>query len=136
MRMTKGFTLIELMVAVAVVGILATIAVSSYRSYSIKGNRTEAMTTLLSIQLAEEDYRTRNSTYGTIAQVWNNIQTTTSGKYNLAITVNTATAYTITATAQGSQTSDAENGTSCTTLTLAVSNGTVTKTPTACWLSN
>lgn len=131
-----GFTLIELLIAIAVLAIIVTIATNSYLSHIRKSRRTEALTTLLSMQLAEEHWRTYNTTYGSLAQVWSNVQYTTNNYYQLSISGNTATGYTLTATAQGGQANDTESGTSCATLTLTVSNGTITKSPSSCWLTN
>lgn len=132
-KFIKGFSLLELIVAIVIVAILAAIAVSSYRSYILKGNRSDALRTLLAMQMAQEKYRMNNSTYGTLAQVWNGVTTSENGFYTLAISANTATTYTLTATAVGSQANDSEDGTSCTTITLTYSNGTTTRTPAACW---
>jgi type IV pilus assembly protein PilE len=135
MKKMRGFTMMELMITIAIVGILATIAITSYRSHIMKANRSDALQTLLSIQLAEERYRMKNSSYGSLAQVWNGVSATTGGYYTIAISNTSATSYTITATATGSQTTDSEDGNSCATLSLAYSNNAVTKTPSACWMS-
>ncbi len=58
-----GFTLIELMVTVSIVGILAAVAVSSYSFATRKSRRTEAKTALLSLAAREERYFSTNSTY-------------------------------------------------------------------------
>ena len=130
----RAFSLVELMVAMALVAILAGIAVASYRSFILKANRSDAIQTLLAIQLAEEKYRMSNTTYGTLTQVWNGVTTTERGKYNLGITNNTGTSYTITATGVGDQANDSDGGSSCGTMTLTYSSGTTTKTPGACWM--
>lgn len=131
----KGFTLTEILIAVAISAILAVIAVSSYASKVREGRRIDAINSLLSISLAEERYRSNNSTYGTLAQVWNGVTTSASGYYTLSISSTSATAYTLTATATGDQVKDAVNATSCTPLVLTVSNGAMTKTPSVCWPS-
>lgn len=123
----------ELLIAIAIVGILAAIAIPSYRSYTLKSNRSDGLQTALSIQLAQERYRMKNSSYGSLAQVWNGVTTSTGGYYTIAISGASATAYTITLTAVGNQASDTEDGTACTPLVLSYSNNAVTKTPTACW---
>ncbi len=133
MKKLVGFTLMEMMVTVAIVAIIAAVAIPSFNSYLLKSHRSDAYTAILSIQMAEERYRGFNTTYGTIAQVWNNVTTTEGGRYTLSISNVSATTYTITATAIGGQTSDSEDGTSCGTISLAYSNGAVTKTPSACW---
>jgi len=109
------------------------IALYYYSDKVKRGRRMDAINALMSISLAEERYRDSNSTYGTIAQVWGGVTTSEEGYYTLAISNVAATTYTVTATGTGTQTSDAVNGTSCATLTLAMSAGTITKTPAACW---
>ena len=49
-----GVTLLELMVTLSIVGILAAISVTTYRSYSMRANRTEARTALLRIQVFQK----------------------------------------------------------------------------------
>lgn len=132
----KGFSLLELMAVIAIVAILLAIAIPSYQTYVTKSRRVDAIHTLTAIQLAQEQYRTQNSTYGTITQVWNGVTTTPDGYYNLAISNISATSYTITATAIGNQTNDSEGSTSCSTMTLTYSSGSTSKTPTPCWLDN
>ncbi len=130
----KGFTLIEMIVVVATIAITAVIASSLYTEKVKRGRRIDAVNALLSISLAEERYRSTNTTYGTLAQVWGGVTTSQEGYYTLAISNVTATTYTLTATGTGTQTSDAEsNGTSCATLTLTMSSGTITKSPAICW---
>jgi type IV pilus assembly protein PilE len=130
---TRGFTLLEMLITVAIVAILAVIASSMFTSQVRKSRRADAMDTITSIALAEERYRSVNTTYGTLAQVWNGVTTTPGGYYTIAVSATSATAYTITATGTGTQTSDAENGTACNVLAYAVSNGTVSSTPAVCW---
>ena len=58
-----GFTLIELMVVVAVVAILASIAYPSYRDAVLKGRRAQARTALLELMQQQERYMTQHNTY-------------------------------------------------------------------------
>lgn len=133
MSKSNGFTLIELIIALAITSILVVLSISIYTSHIQKSRRIDAVNALLSISLAQERYRSNNLTYGTLAQVWGGVTTTAGGYYTLTISNVGASSYTITATATGSQANDAANGTSCTSLTLASSSGTVSKTPAACW---
>jgi type IV pilus assembly protein PilE len=62
-RPEQGFTLIELMIAVVVTAILATIAVTSYSSFVLKAHRTEAKSALLDLASLEERYLSTNNCY-------------------------------------------------------------------------
>lgn len=133
--MQKGFTLLELLIALVIVGILTTITIVLYNSHIKRSRRMDAIQTLLAMQLAEENYRASNTSYGTLAQVWNSVSTAQGGYYSLTITNLSATTYTLTAQALTTQTSDTENGTDCSSLLLTMSSGTETKTPAACWIN-
>lgn len=65
----KGITLIELMVVVAIVAVLGTIAVSSYRSYLLRTNRTEAKMALLRVQAAQEKFFLQQRRYASNAEL-------------------------------------------------------------------
>ena len=125
-----GFTLIELMIVVVIIGILAAIAYPSYRNYSLKGKRTEAIAAITDIAGAQEKFYSENLRYaGTISSLNGYLgkptpMPTQTGLYN--ITIGGGPSYSITATAQGSQTQD----TACLTMTLS---STGAKSPTVCW---
>lgn len=59
----RGFTLIELMIVVAIVGILASIAYPAYQDSVLKGRRAEARTALLELMQQQERYMTQRGTY-------------------------------------------------------------------------
>ena len=60
---SRGFTLIELVIAMAVVGILLAIAIPSYNSYIQQGNRPTAKAALLDLAARQESYYTLNNAY-------------------------------------------------------------------------
>jgi type IV pilus assembly protein PilE len=67
-RRSFGFTLIELMIVVAVIAILAAIAFPSYQNYVRNAQRSDGMTALMGIALAQERHRANNVAYaGSIA---------------------------------------------------------------------
>jgi prepilin-type N-terminal cleavage/methylation domain-containing protein len=60
----KGFSLVELMIAVAIMAILTCIAYPMYTGYLEGGKRSEATTNLEELRLLEEEYRSLNGDYG------------------------------------------------------------------------
>lgn len=62
-RYVKGFTLIELMIVVAVIGILVAIAYPSYRDSVLKGRRAQARAAILGLLQQQERYMTQNNQY-------------------------------------------------------------------------
>lgn len=109
--MQHGFTLIELMITVAIIGILAAVAYPSYTQYIIKGNRAAAKAQMLDIANRQQQFMLANRAYATKAVLTTSgyaLPTEVSAKYSYDITVGTGAVpdYLITFTAIGSQASD------------------------------
>ncbi len=104
----RGFTLIELMVAVAIVGILSAIAYPSYLEYVYSSRRADATIALLELSHALERYYTENNSYLGAAVGGSGIYpaTSPSGYYTMAIATLAANSYGLTATPVGSQAND------------------------------
>jgi type IV pilus assembly protein PilE len=126
----EGFSLIELVVAMVIVGILTAIAVPAYSSYVLKSHRTDAKSALLDMASLEERFFSTNNTYSSTPSDLGYPGPVPfpvgSGYYNITtlavlgavapsgLTNGTPATYTITATAIGNQLND----TACATFTI------------------
>jgi type IV pilus assembly protein PilA len=82
MRKQKGFTLIELMIVVAIIGILAAIAIPNFLRFQAKSKQAEAKTNLGAMGVAAETYRAEKDTYR--ASVWGDLSWTPVGTTRFA----------------------------------------------------
>ena len=103
-RRATGFTLIEMMVATAVSGVLATTAYPTCAGAVQKMRRCEALVALMQVQQAEERYRSNASRYATLDEL--GLSTATGRHYTLTIDTATADGYAATAVATGAQAGD------------------------------
>lgn len=132
----KGFTLLELMIVVGIVGVLAFIAYPGYKSSVLKSHRADATSSLMDAMQREERYYSENNTYVLdLTQVGLSSSTnvtTSNGYYKITSQADSngiSVGVILTATAIGSQTSD-----TCGTFTLN-SNGakTTSSGSSDCW---
>lgn len=109
---SRGLTLMELMIAIAILGILMSIALPIYKDSIRKGRRSEAFGALTSAQQKQERWRANNPAYSTdmSASTGLDIPTTTAnGYYSISLDAADATTYTVRASAVGG-TSQADDG--------------------------
>lgn len=111
-RAARGFTLIELMVVVAVVAILAAIALPSYQDALRKSRRGQAKADLVELAQIAERHRTVQGSYATWAPPFTTSPKSGTSHYDIAL-IRTASAFTLTATPSAGQAND-----SCGTLAI------------------
>ena len=117
-----GFTLIEVMITLAIIGILASIAYPSYAEYIMRGHRADARAQLQQIQLWMERAATANGVYPTASNLSNILPSSltwandSSKRYTMGISASTNASFTLTA-APKSSTPQAKD--KCGTLTLS-----------------
>lgn len=137
----KGFSLVELMIVVAVVAILVALALPSYTRYVLKANRGEAQQLLLNWANNQEIWRANDSNYATSAEITPPSHT----KYDFFVratasnppaigdcghTAPSATNYALVACAKLNQVNDTERDLPCSVLTIDQSNE---KLRAECW---
>jgi len=106
----QGFTLTELLIAVAVLALLAAVAIPSYNKQIQKTRRADAKAALLELAQRQETYYSDWNSYTvTIANLgWGGGNVSKEGHYDLAIPAANARTFTATATAKGAQLKDTD----------------------------
>lgn len=115
----RGFSLIEIVVTMAIVALLASMAIASYSRYVRQTNRSDATKTMMSyaqtLQRCYSQYFTYNPALPAVCTVTAGNTTSVDGYYTINVAIPNATTYTITATPlKAPQTND----TSCVSFTL------------------
>ena len=130
----KGFTLLELLIVVAIAGILASVAYPQYTEYVKRAARSDAMVLLLDAANKQEQYYADNRSYADDLSLINVPSKSENGYFTITVEVpDTGTSFTITATAaSGTVASD----TACTTFTITdtgIKGSTGTSDTDDCW---
>lgn len=123
--------MIELMIVLAIAGLLLAVALPSYNGMVMKGRRTDAADVVIGVLHAQERWRGLNSTYSNSLSALRQPSVSTGGYYQIALSATSGTGYTLTATAVTGKGQDRDSG--CSTLTVQVAAGVPGYTPAACW---
>ena len=130
-RPATGLTLLELVIALAVMAMLAAAAWPSFADSVRKGRRTDALQASTRVQQAQERWLGNQLRYTDQLADLGLATASPGGHYTLALSAASATAYTLTVSAAsgGAQAADA----GCTVLTVSVLRGQASYAPAACW---
>jgi type IV pilus assembly protein PilE len=135
MKLPQGFSLIEVMVTVAIVAILSAIAVPSYSDYIMRGKIPDATAGLASKRVQAEQFFQDNRNYVGAGNLGCADDTTSSTNFSFSCTTQTATAYTIQALGKSTMA-----GFAYTINEAATKTSTITKTgwaasSSSCWIT-
>lgn len=112
MYKNNGFTLIEMMITVVIIGVLAAIAIPSYSNYVLRSHRSEGQALLNETAARMERYYAQNNTYEAATIEKLGIKAASPNNYyTVSIDKSTATTYELSATPVGQQLKDTVCGT-------------------------
>lgn len=117
-----GVSLIELMIAVAIIGLLATLAFPTFQGHILQSRRNDCANQLLGLKLQQETFRLNHPNYATTSEL--NIPA--SEFFTFSVVNPSATSFTLVALAKGSQTADS----ACQSIAIDQS---MNRTPSFCW---
>jgi type IV pilus assembly protein PilE len=104
-RRQRGFTLIELMIGVSVVGILSSVALPTFESQLQRSRRADVLVAMMQIQMAQERWRSNGTSYGSLADL--GVPAVSAAKhYTLVVNPVGTDGYEAIATAGGAQARD------------------------------
>jgi type IV pilus assembly protein PilE len=120
-RAAAGFTLVEMLIAVAVASILSSVAYPSFQGTLHKARRADALVALMQVQAAQERWRSNHRSYGSLAEIGAR-DVSSAGHYTLRVLSADPDRYELVAVATGSQARD----TACRHLKLTLDGASVT----------
>lgn len=136
MKLAKGFTLVELMIVVAIVGILSIVALPAYTDYIMRGKIPDATSNLAATRVQMEQYFQDNRNYGTAPGACGVTMPTSSYfTFSCTGTGTPLTTYTITATGTGSMAGFTYTITETNTKATPAAPAGWGPTSTTCWIT-
>lgn len=102
----KGFTLIELMIVVAIIGILAAVAIPAYTDYTQRAQLSESFTMVDGMKTAIAEFAQTNGAFPAAADITNGVGAPAAGKYSDAVTTAATGVITVTMKAAGTAGAD------------------------------
>ena len=127
---SAGFTLLELMIALVIAGIIAAVGYPSYVNYVRKGQRADAQQYMMAVAQANQQYFTDNRAFTDTLASLVPTPANVSSRYTVTVTIDAGppATFTVTAAPKGSQTAD-----SCGTLTLTSAGVRGSSSGSNCW---
>ncbi len=123
-----GFTLIELMITVALISILAAVALPSYQAHIRKSTRSEAQSFMMTVAARQQQFLVDTRSYAaTVAAVGIAVPTKVAAAYTVTMPAPTPAGFTLTLTPSGAQADEP-----CGTLSINQA-GTKTAAKSSCW---
>lgn len=137
----RGFTLIEMLVTIAVAGVLSSVALPSFEGQMQRARRADALVSMVQVQAAQERFRSNGASYGSLAAIGVAARSA-AGHYTLQMASFDADGFAVSVTANGVQARD--TACACMTLTSTGANVAYASGPTpalsnpaganrACW---
>jgi type IV pilus assembly protein PilE len=106
--LTTGFTLLEMIIAIAILALLAGLSLPSLEGIWLRSHRTDAWLALAQLQTAQENHRSSEGAYTDNLAALGMSPHSPAGRYELSVSKAGERGFTLVATARGAQTRDAE----------------------------
>lgn len=131
LKRRTGFTLLELVITLAIISIITSVALPNYRNSVLKARRADAVDAASAVMQAQERWRATNATYSATLAGLNQATTSRDGYYALVLSAVTGAGYRLRFSPADGKGQDKDTG--CTAMAVTVTNGDPAYTPATCW---